>query len=79
MTLPYERTRAVVQTESFLRSLIDPKQTPNVPKKFRLQAAMLLRHYPSKSDISVTASGWDEKIVRWVTECPFADPSDKFV
>lgn len=48
MTLPYERTRAVVQTEEFLKELVDPAKTPRVPRSVRMQAARLLRHYPCK-------------------------------
>jgi len=48
MTLPIERTNAVLRTEKFLCSLLDPKQTPRVPKSIRQEAARLLRHYPSQ-------------------------------
>ena len=34
MTLPYERTRAVVQTEEFLKNLINPKKTQEYQKKY---------------------------------------------
>lgn len=46
MTLPFERTAAVLNTREFLLSLLDPKQTPRVPKKVRHQARQLLKHYP---------------------------------
>lgn len=46
MTLPDERRRAVVNTREFLRSLLDPKKTPKVPKSIRKQAYYLLKHYP---------------------------------
>lgn len=52
MTLPDERTKAVVYTKAFLRSLLDPKQTPKVPKAIRRQAAMLLKHYPDGLDMA---------------------------
>ena len=48
MTLPIERTNAVLRTEKFLCSLLDPKQTPRVPKSIRQEAGRLLRHYPSR-------------------------------
>jgi len=51
MTLPYERTRAVVQTEEFLLTLIDPKQTPRIPLAIRQEAHRLLRHYPRKFEM----------------------------
>lgn len=46
MTIPSERTRAVVYTQKFLQDLLDPKKTPRVPKKVREQAYRCLRHYP---------------------------------
>jgi hypothetical protein len=52
MTLPYERTNAVLKTEKFLLSLCDPKLTPKVPKVIRDQARSLLRHYPTKFDMN---------------------------
>ncbi len=48
MTVPIERTNAVIFTETFLLRLIDPKQTPRVPKAIRQEAHRLLRHYPSR-------------------------------
>jgi hypothetical protein len=54
MTIACERTRAVLNTEQFLRDLMDPKKTPRVPRSIREQAYRLLRHYPSKYDMEVT-------------------------
>ena len=48
MTLPIERTQAVLQVERFLLDLRDPKKYPRVPKAVREEASRLLRHYPSK-------------------------------
>jgi len=45
MTMPYERKRAVIQTEEFLRGLC--RDIPRVPKAVREEARRLLRHYPS--------------------------------
>lgn len=53
MTLPYERTSAVVNTHDFLLELLDPKKTPRVPKSIRTQAYHLLRHYPSEYEMDV--------------------------
>ena len=47
MTMPDERTRAVVYAGEFLVSLLDPKKTPKVPNEIRVRAGRLLRHYPS--------------------------------
>lgn len=46
MTLPHERALAVENTREFLLSLLDPKQTPRVPKAIRKRAGQLLKHYP---------------------------------
>lgn len=51
MTLPIERTNAVLRTERFLMDLRDPKKYPRVPKAVREEAQRLLRHYPSKYDM----------------------------
>lgn len=59
MTVPRERTNAVIFTESFLKSLLDPKQTPRVPKSVRQQASHLLRHYPSQFEMEVISSRED--------------------
>lgn len=53
MTIPSERTRAVLNTEQFLVDLLDPKKTPRVPKDIRRRAGSLLRHYPSQYDMEV--------------------------
>ena len=53
MTTPDERTRALVQTKEFLQALLDPRQTPRVPRSVRDWAKGLLRHYPSLSDIEI--------------------------
>ena len=60
MTVPVERTNAVVRTESFLKDLLDPKKTPRVPKAIRQQASRLLRHYPSKFDMDTIADREDQ-------------------
>ena len=59
MTVPVERTNAVIWTESFLVDLMDPKTTPRVPKAIRDQARRLLRHYPTKFEMDVIADRED--------------------
>ncbi len=51
MTLPEERVNALKITRDFLRSLLDPKKTPRIPKKIRTEAYWCLRHYPYDMDI----------------------------
>lgn len=57
MTMPDERTRAVINTRKFLRDLLDPKATPKVPKQIREAAYRLLKHYPSALYLKLAASG----------------------
>ena len=51
MTIPLERTCALIETKSFLLKLVDTKRLPRVPKSVRQHAECLLRHFPSYSDI----------------------------
>ena len=55
MTIPVERTRAVEITREFLYALLDPKQTPKVPRKVRERARSCIRHYPGPFDMFSTA------------------------
>jgi len=64
MTIPVERTRAVLQTRSFLFDLLDPKQTPRVPREIRQRAARMLRHYPWWLDLDDAAKGAPQKFAR---------------
>jgi hypothetical protein len=52
MTMPDERTRAVIQTREFLVELYRDKF---LPEKMRRDAKFLLRHYPSKADMVLAA------------------------
>lgn len=61
MTLPDERTRAVVNTRKFLRALLDPKKTPRIPRKIRKEAYYLLKHYPNNFDFLILF-GNDQKV-----------------
>ena len=48
MTIPRERTNAVLNVERFLIDLRDPKKYPRVPSEVRKEASRLLKHYPSQ-------------------------------
>lgn len=61
MTVPVERTNAVLWTHDFLVELLDPKATPRVPKSIRDQARRLLRHYPSPFEMNVIAKREDDE------------------
>ena len=60
MTLPIERTQAVLRTEQFLKDLLDPKKTPRVPKDVREQAYSCLRHYPSRYNMEYITESFEE-------------------
>ena len=49
MTMPVERVRAVDNTRAFLVRLLNPRETPRVPRAVRQEAARLLRHYPYRA------------------------------
>lgn len=48
MTMPHERSRAVVQTRNFLLELVSDR---TLPASIRRDAGFLLRHFPSEYDI----------------------------
>lgn len=53
MTIPYERTRAIVETKKFLEKLAAPTPTPLDPAALQRIAASLLRHYPRLFEIEL--------------------------
>ena len=53
MTVPSERTRALIHTYELLKRLQDPLETPRVPRWLRGHAKALLRHYPDYSSIQL--------------------------
>jgi hypothetical protein len=55
MTLPDERYRAIIWARDLCRELLDPKQTPKVPKSIRQQAYSVLRHFPDEYYLSMLA------------------------
>ena len=55
MTMPSERTRAVLQTREFLQELTWPSATPGVPTAIRETARRLFRHYPGSGDIALAS------------------------
>ena len=60
MTLPYERTRAVINTHDFLVRLLSPYNEngiKRIPKAVREEALWLLRHYPMPYDLHAAAKG----------------------
>ena len=67
MTLPIERTNAVLNVEQFLMDLCNSKKTPRVPGEVRQRARSLLKHYPRKFDMTDPAESF-EPITEWSYE-----------
>ncbi|WP_090268487.1 BPSL0761 family protein [Pseudomonas panipatensis] len=59
MTMPHERTRAVLQTRDFL---LEISRDQTLSEKIRHDAKFLLRHYPSEFDLKM--AGRIEESVR---------------
>lgn len=53
MTMPSERTRAVIQTREFLQILVAAEE---VPEHIKEEARRLLRHYPDNSNLRIVAN-----------------------
>lgn len=53
MTVPFERTRSLVQTKELLQRLQDAEGTPDVPAWLREEAAALLHHYPTFAELEL--------------------------
>ncbi len=60
MTMPSERTRAVLSTRRFLEELCSGEDFLNLPKDVRETARQLLRHYPDVWHIDMAAVAWPE-------------------
>ena len=60
MTLPVERTKAVLETRRFLQAL-SHASPETVPAEIRLRAETLLRHYPEAIDMEFA----HEKLPQW--------------
>ncbi|WP_370655087.1 BPSL0761 family protein [Hydrogenophaga sp.] len=61
MTVPEERTLAVLQTRIFLQELANAPPKNRVPEAVRQEAIRLLRHYPAPSHLELAhlhAPGW---------------------
>jgi hypothetical protein len=75
VTIPYERTRALVHTLRFLQELQDPHATPGVPPDIRERARALERHYPTLAAIDLAhmaLPGWYASVTPFldITEGP---------
>lgn len=66
MTLPYERTRSLVQTGDFLRQL---SRSQEIPDSLRNEAKRLLRHYPD-ADLLLGLGKYEEILAVTAPEDP---------
>jgi len=53
MTMPFERTRALLQAREFLWELVYGEAAQLPPEKLREQAKRLLRHFPRPGDVRI--------------------------
>lgn len=63
MTLPYERTRAVILTGEFLHHLSTAHHIKRIPTPVRKIARALRRHYPFWFELG-HEEYWDEEMAR---------------
>ena len=63
MTLPYQRTNAVINTRQFLFDVINPSSTPGVPKMVREKARSLLKHFPTELDMEEASDKEPTRII----------------
>lgn len=68
MTLPRERSQALHNTREFLRALLNPKETPRVPRSIRREAYWCLRHFPCNYEIDRAAGKCPEVFGKVITE-----------
>lgn len=73
MTLPYERTRAVVQTREFL---VELSRNTDLAEAIRNEAKRLLRHFPSKADV-LQAGKIEEQAGRSIFEPIFSSSTQR--
>lgn len=74
MTLPIERYHSLINARSFLRRLLDPSQTPRVPRIIRREARYCLKHFPS--DYEIRRSLKSPKEFRTIFELPIKYDED---
>jgi hypothetical protein len=72
MTMPSERTRAVLATRRFLKELCNNGNGLEVPASVRESARRLLRHYPDSWHIDIAAVAWP---MAWAPASPRRAPS----
>jgi hypothetical protein len=73
MTLPHERRWAITNTRNFLYRLLDPKQTPRVPRSVRREAGRWLKHFPTDADMGDIEAAFGPLVGARPCGCLFGD------
>lgn len=71
MTLPYQRSAAVMSVREFLLNLASPygpTGIKRVPKAVRSHARALLKHYPTAWEMSNAADKMPELFSKWAAK-----------
>ena len=68
MSLYEEQKYAINRSRDFLYALLDPKQTPRVPRSIRQQAGRCLRHWPIMLDMFLADAQKDPEVIRFNDE-----------
>jgi len=55
MTLPDERSRAVLGAAEVLKELLDPQKHPETTEETRQDIKWALRHYPNRHEVNAVA------------------------
>ena len=55
VSLPDEKYRSLIHMRDFVQWLLDPKETPRVPKWIRIHARSCLKHFPADYEIEKLA------------------------
>ena len=61
-----EQKFALIRTKKFLFALLDPKQTPKVPREVRKKASQCLRHYPMVLDAFLADAQTDDEVAKYI-------------
>lgn len=67
MTMPNERTRAVIRTRDFLIRLAG-REIKRIPSQVREEARSLLRHFPHGAELARSESFDAKEVEKWLNE-----------
>jgi hypothetical protein len=73
VTLPAERTRAVLQARAFLTRLANPYVPggiKRIPKAVRQEALRVLRHFPMAYEVADPKAFDEDAVAQWYSRLP---------